>query len=686
MPEPTATNHAQQIYDHLGAQSGRVARPAPPPRLVAQSWLRCASNYGIDPVRLHAPTVVDRTAIKELSTRHDELIHAARAEMDALSEQISGSGYALILTDANGVILSEKSDPTLQRQFSAAGLVVGADWSERSEGTNGIGTCIAENRPVTIHRNDHFRARHIGLSCTGAPIRDVTGELLAVLDASCVGSHDTRASQMHTMALVNMSARSIEKFLFLRRYRDHRLVRFHSRAEFVNLMHDGAIALDADDRILAMDDVAAVLLAGIAREELVGRPFHTIFDVAPGLLSSLHAAAPALWPLRDIAHGRRYYASVHLPRTGSSLIQHMPVMDAPRPLPASAEPLLTVIPKAEVDEPLTLEALAGADPIMRRNAHRARRIVDAQVSILIQGPTGSGKEAFARALHLASERAARPFVAVNCAAIPETLIESELFGYRPGAFTGARRDGSRGRIQQSSGGTLFLDEIGDMPLQLQTRLLRVLEEREVTPLGGEQTVRVDLNVVAASHRNLRDLIEHGEFREDLYYRLNGITMSLPSLRERSDVDALVRQVIEAEYRGKGPLRVERAAFERLCAHDWPGNVRELRNVLRTALAICENDLLRLTDLPDELLNPRPRSVASPAALAAPQSQAALTDASMLDDGGSANPLQAAERAALIREIEARHWNMTAVARALGFSRNTLYRKLHQHQIPIQRKR
>ena len=337
--------------------------------------------------------------------------------------------------------------------------------------------------------------------------------------------------------------------------------------------------------------------------------------------------------------------------------------------------------------PLTLEELAGQDPQMLRNIRCAHRIADSNVSVLIQGPTGSGKEAFAHAIHVASRRAGRPFIAVNCAAIPETLIESELFGYKPGAFTGARREGLRGRIVQSSGGTLFLDEIGDMPLALQSRLLRVLEEREVVPLGSEGAVAVDLHVVAASHRNLREMIARGAFREDLYYRLNGITLELPALRERSDKERMVQHALAAETGNGRPAAIERDALERLLAYSWPGNIRELRNVIRTALAICEGGVVRALDLPreirdgdsarDERLNGPPGRVPAPPAEADGGSPQGTTPA--------CNRLQAAERAALLRAMEELHGNMSRVAAELGVSRNTLYRKIKRHGIaPVRR--
>jgi len=321
---------------------------------------------------------------------------------------------------------------------------------------------------------------------------------------------------------------------------------------------------------------------------------------------------------------------------------------------------------------LTLEDLAGEDPQMLRNVRSAYRIADSGVSVLIQGPTGSGKEAFAHAMHLVSRRADRPFVAVNCAAIPETLIESELFGYKPGAFTGARKEGMRGKILQSAGGTLFLDEIGDMPLTLQTRLLRVLEEQEIVPLGSESAIKVDLHVIAASHRNLREMIANGTFREDLYYRLNGITLELPALRDRADKERVIHHALAAETGNGRPAAIEMDALQRLVAYPWPGNIRELRNVIRTALAICEGGVVRGIDLPREIRESESNIGPALAPVATESSE----------QSSAVNPLKAAERAALVRVIAECHGNMTRVAAQLGMSRNTLYRRMKRHAIPL----
>ena len=305
---------------------------------IARSWVRCARSYHLAPDRDRAPTVIEAAALRERVQRHEELIGVAAAEMELLYDQIAGSGYALLLTDARGVILCQKVDPTLERLFNGAGLLPGADWSEQSEGTNGIGTCLAELRPVMVHRDEHFSSHHIGLSCSGALIRDPLDEVVAVLDASCVGSHDTRASQMHTMALVNMSAQAIEKCLFLQRHRQHRVLRFHWRPEFVNLIHDGALALDRNGNIVAADRTALALLGVKSRSELVGRPIEQVFALRPSELAAIgRRAQAAVWPMRDHALGHRYFVSLHAdPRP--MIMAARESAPAPRVTPASLPP------------------------------------------------------------------------------------------------------------------------------------------------------------------------------------------------------------------------------------------------------------------------------------------------------------------------------------------------------------
>jgi transcriptional regulator of acetoin/glycerol metabolism len=305
---------------------------------------------------------------------------------------------------------------------------------------------------------------------------------------------------------------------------------------------------------------------------------------------------------------------------------------------------------------------AELDPRLEESLRLAVRVKDRNLPVLIQGETGSGKEVFARQLHQASQRRERPFVAVNCAAIPENLIESELFGYVAGAFTGASSKGMQGLLEQADGGTLFLDEIGDMPLPLQTRLLRVLAEGEVAPLGASRRKVIDLQVVCASHRDLEALVAAGEFREDLYFRLSGARFQLPPLRERSDRLALINRILDEESTlCAEPMRLGGAALECLLGYRWPGNVRQLRHVLRYACAVCDSNLIQISHLPEQLQGHR---------LNGPSADATIDCC--------ASP----ERQTLLDALVRHRWKPAAAAKALGISRATLYRRVHQHGIDM----
>jgi transcriptional regulator with PAS, ATPase and Fis domain len=303
-----------------------------------------------------------------------------------------------------------------------------------------------------------------------------------------------------------------------------------------------------------------------------------------------------------------------------------------------------------------LARLDAGDTRWRSASDKARRIAGKPIPLLIQGESGVGKELFARAAHDSGPRRNAPFVAINCAALPENLIEAELFGYAPGAFTGAQRMGSPGRLREAHGGTLFLDEIGDMPLTMQTRLLRVLQERQVTPVGGGRAVEVDFSLICATHHNLRAESEKGLFRSDLYYRINGLTVLLPSLRERSDFKALTDRLL-AELCPGADIRLAPELLEKMSRHSWPGNLRQYVSVLRTAVAMLDTHETRIEreHLPDDLLEEL-----LPLMTAAPMPQQKLEDMSML-------AIQAA--------LKDNQGNISAAARQLGVSRQTLYRKL-----------
>lgn len=644
------TAHAAHIQSVV--QGTRPCRS--PEDQITRSWLRCVNNYGLDPVRPHQPQVLEQIGLREHQERLDDLLDIAQIEIKSLYQRIADSGFAIILTDRDGVIINWTGDTNLNKPFERIGLWPGAIWNEETEGTNAIGTALIEQQALTVHSNEHFRSRYAHLTCSAAPIFDPQNRLLAVLDISSVKCQDSRQSQLHTLALAALSAKMIEHCFFLRAFRRQSVLRFHHRPEFMGQSSEGLLAFDDDGRILAANQNAADQLQQ-SRHQMVGQRIDSLFAVGLDALLGRGRNQPVLLkPIRNtvkdqffvLLHGVEQQRSSARPSTSATI---------------EIEPLLPPMK--------TLEGLSGKDSLMTYNVHCARRVMNKRVNILLTGETGTGKEAFTKAIHEASARAGKPFVAVNCASIPESLIESELFGYKYGAFTGARHEGRRGKILQAHGGTLFLDEIGDMPLPLQTRLLRVLEEKEVLPLGSDTPVPVDVYLISATHRNLQERIAAGAFREDLYYRLNGLELKLPALRERSDRPLLIRRLLAAESDGSN-IRITEDAFAALNAYSWPGNIRQLRNVLRTASALCEDGIIRLEDLPAEIAGLPPHCPA----------RRALDYGAAASNTATAGSLAQAEREALLRELDRHDWNISNTAAHLGFSRNTLYRKMRKHGI------
>ncbi|MDP9655282.1 UNVERIFIED_ORG: transcriptional regulator of acetoin/glycerol metabolism [Pseudomonas putida] len=630
------SRHAQQVLTVTQGKA-HLHGPGSDPS-IARSWLRCLEDYHLDPALSIAPTVLEHGRVLESRERLQQVLHIAGNEMTSLHQQLSGAGHAVLLTDARGVILNCVTAPAERQIFERAGLWLGADWSEACEGTNGIGTCLVERQSLTIHQDEHFRGRHTGLTCSASPVFDPHGELLAVLDVSSARRDVSRQSQFHTMALVNLSAKMIESCYFLRCFDNQWLLRFHLQAESVGLFSEGLLAFDGEGRISAVNQSALNLLGHI-RGGLLGKPVEAFFDCSlDELLGRASINAAASWPLRT-RDGRKLFAVLR--------------GEARRSLPTPMEPAPKAAPAPR------LSGICLDDVTLQADFRKALRVYERDVPLLINGETGSGKEAFAKAVHHASQRAEKAFVALNCAAIPESLIESELFGYRGGSFTGARKEGMRGKLQQADGGTLFLDEIGDMPLALQTRLLRVLEDRQVVPIGGEPEA-VNVRIISATHRNLLDRVQDGSFREDLYYRLNGLEVALPALRDRSDKSQLLDFLLAEEAGGESVV-IDGPAREALLGFAWPGNVRQLRNVLRTLAALCEDGRIGLEDLPAMIRSARPAM--APAV-----------------EEPSEHPLEDAERLALLSALEQTRWHMTHTAEQLGVSRNTLYRKLRKHGI------
>jgi transcriptional regulator of acetoin/glycerol metabolism len=606
--------------------------------LIAASWRRCVEGYGLEPHRMPPPTILSENELKDFRAPVDDLMALACPELDRLFARLGEQDYILYLTDTNGVAIEYRCSPRLLDEAQRYGLYPGSLWSEELQGTNGVGTCLHERRAVSIVMAEHFSTRHVSLTCTVAPVFGCDGQLEGALNVSTPRATN-HAVQAIVRRLVVDSARRIENYAFVRRHGRDTVIRLSRHEDFSDTATEVPVAVDGEGRILAAGPRAAALLAtegatiagerlarfvDIPLDRLIARPAETIRVEQQG----------ARQLFVRLEHSREL-------RDGRRAVRARPVDGRKAPTPAGYD----------------LDQLAGDDPRMLANVDIARRVFDRGLPILLTGETGTGKGLFARALHAASRRAHAPFVVINCAAIPKELIESELFGYRPGAFTGASPEGFKGRIVEANGGTLFLDEIGDMPLALQTRLLQVLSDGEVTPIGATRPIPVDMALISATHHDLEGRVREGAFREDLYFRLNGATLALAALRERRDRAALIEAVfVEEAHRGGARIRLAPSTRACLAAHLWPGNIRELRHAMRYVVALVDHGEVRPEHLP-------------PFIAQAP------------DGGGSEGTAgDGVEKQRIAAALKRAGWNITAAARLLDISRSTLYRKMEQYAL------
>ena len=650
--------------------------------VVTQSWSRCLNEYRLHPDKAREPAVISHAALEERRERQADVIDSARYEMTTLYQQLGDPESAVVLTDIDGVIVHMVASTEFAAEMGPLGLRPGGMWSETEAGTNGMGTCLVAGAPVAIRQEDHFFSQFSQLTCSAVPVYDPEGKIAAVLDVTSRSG----LMQQHLLVLLGMTARMIENRLIDARFRSAHPLHFHSRPEFVYTLHEGKLAVADDGRILAANRSALFQLGLPSMDAIRARHIEDLFQtsledmIRRSTSSSFH---PVVTYRANAAH--RFFAVARRPAAEAdhpqALVGNGSSANERSDMPSTMATIARghVRAAAQVRLP-PASNFSFKDPRLAGDLETARRVIARQTPVLLSGETGCGKEVFARAVHEGSPHALGAFVAINCASLPESLIESELFGYRAGAFTGAQRTGRRGKILQADGGTLFLDEIGDMPLDLQARLLRVLDERQVTPLGSEDVHPVDFQLVSASHRDLPALVREGKFREDLFYRLAGIELHLPPLRERSDKRDLIRFVLSGESDGSALLSPE--AERLLMGYAWPGNVRQLRHVLRTAAALADGKPIGPEHLPSLVAAAGGSAAASAARTAPSVVEEPVTTAPETEIPVKLNPIQANERQVLLQMLEQHRWNVSNVAKALDVSRNTLYRKLHKLHIEI----
>lgn len=577
------------------------------PGEILKSWQRCVAQ-GLDGHALGAIERLTSTELRERQQRNDLLRHLVRPEISVLRSEAKSTDSVVIITDAQGIVLDTVGSAEFAGQASEVALRPGVLWSEASTGTNAIGTALVERRPISVHGAEHYFEPHRMLACAAAPIFDPYLRLAGVLDMSGHAS----VQHVHALGLVRLAAEQVEHRFFARDFDGCEIIRFQKEADLLGTPRE-AILVFRDGVLIAGNRRALKLMA------LDRRAFGTALR-------------------EDLLLGQTDRSGALVTTSGERFVS-TPV--------ARARP----VAGADIREPTKAYFTTETQSALRK----AVRLADAGIPLLIHGETGAGKEVFAREMHRHTARSGKPFVAINCAALPESLIESELFGYADGAFTGARKQGRDGLVQQADGGILFLDEIGDMPLSLQSRMLRVLQDREVMPLGGGKATKVDFLPVAATHRPLKQLVEEGKFRPDLYYRLAHYVVELPPLRDLPGKPDILRALWRQAGAGREGVILSIEAEEKLLAYPWPGNFRQLAGVVRAMLALAEpGQQLGPEDLPAEIL--APLATVPTAAISAPASLETLTDD------------------AIRQAIAAAGGNMSKAARALGIDRSTLYRR------------
>jgi sigma-54 dependent transcriptional regulator, acetoin dehydrogenase operon transcriptional activator AcoR len=616
---------------------------------ILDSWRRCL-EMGMDPYTTRAPNIGRGEPLAARLRDNASLVEATRHTWHLLSETLQASESIFILTDRYGVEVESYGKPDLVRAAQREGVGAGYDWSERAAGTNAIATTLALNHPTIVRSAEHFCTAAKRWDCAAAPIRDLNDStLLGVLDVTSVGD----LSDSHTLALAVTAAHQIEHTLHSQELaRSVQLLNWYRNASS-DWRARAALLLDRKGRVITATDTLRALCGSLPSSvPLVdGRP-RMPEDEVLRIHECVAYASPAKGGAKD--------GPESVPAWEGGVL----VLERKKDAGKREQRAAPVQLDDQVLAPM-FEQIAAASPGLLDAARRADRMAHAAAPILLTGETGTGKELFARAMHASSNAASGPFVAVNCGTLTKELAASELLGYEAGAFTGASSKGRRGKFEEADGGILFLDEIGDLPVDIQVQLLRVLQDKVVVRVGGNRERHVDVQVIAATNRDLEQEANEGRFRLDLYYRLKVLSLKLPPLRDRKEdisllVDAFLREM-QGLY-GLGSKTVSDDLMHLMMNYPWPGNVRELRGFVESMYILSRRPVLTAADLPEDFAG-KP--------LGGPRHSTPPAHSATLDQ---------IECDAIVNELERTGGNLTEAAKHLGISRSTLYRKLDHYDI------
>ena len=635
---------------------------------ILESWVRC-QQASVNPYNNSIHTRLEATDLQKILIGKRELIKTAKPIMANLFQFVQGSGFVVVLTDEQGYIIEIFGDEDTANNPMTNNFFPGASWSEQQAGTNAIGTALVLKAPIQVSGGEHYCQKHHCLTCSAAPIFDNDGKVIGILDMS--GASAT--SHLHTLGMVVAATAAIMAQLDIRRKNQELALSNNRLTNIFNTMSDGVLMVD-EGGIVNQLNPAAKRILNRTEKEVLGMSIDRIFGGKATLTKQMLSSKEAYEDVEIMVDTKK--STFHCLATGEPLTDEQGKVMGGVIILRPIKQIQNLVNRfSGYNATLQFNDIIGESLEILEVIRVASLAAVTSFSILLQGESGTGKEIFAQAIHNRSEQCQGPFVALNCGVIPRELVGSELFGYVEGAFTGAVRGGKLGKFELASGGTLFLDEIGDMPLEQQIALLRVLQEKSVIRIGGDKVIPVNVRVICATNKNLAQGVEKGSFRQDLYYRLNVISITIPPLRNRGkDICLLFKYFLNKIGRDRGTnFCVEPAVIECLERFDWPGNVRELQNVVERAVSLTETEVITLGHLPMEVYAPqKPIQSQGQALLPSLQGSFGREERRELLNG--------VERQQILLLLGKWGGNISVVARELGVSRNTLYRKMRSYAI------
>ena len=653
LEEMNKIKKARKRFIETGEIDFSVVRP-----IIANSWKRCKLAK-VSPFLKNSIIKPKDKEIKVLLDRNRHLIKISQPIMGMAEKMIKGSGFRIDLSNKDGYILKMIGDKKILEESEKIGVVVGSNRSEIIVGTNSIGVTLFTGKPVQIIGPEHYNVYPRYWTCSSAPIRNPSGNIVGVINMS--GKY--HLLHKHTLGMVVGIANTIESALKIEKKVNELKINNKFLNTIIESISDALVVMDKEGRITHLNSIATEIL-GKKYSEVIGIPINRLIKANFSLLNILKSKKRYIE--REIKVTPFYSKESH-----QYLLTEKVIEDS------TGKPLgITGLFKEIKKVHRLVGRIVGANPglnfsnIIGNNKKLKRAISLAKVSsnssckILIQGESGTGKEIFAQAIHNYSNRCDKPFIAINCAAIPRDLVESELFGYEEGAFTSARRGGKPGKFELAEGGTLFLDEIESLPLEAQPKLLRVLESNQLMRVGGSKIISIDVRIISSTNKDLLLAIKEGNFREDLYYRLNTVNINIPPLRERKDdIPILVKCICNkiGQKLGRNEIEVDKEALKLLCNYNWPGNVRELENILENAILLSKGNCITIRGIPENIKHFKTVNL-------------------NIKDKKEIDSLINIEKEVIFKVLKDTKGNISKASRVLGIDRSTLYRKIKKFKI------